>query len=265
MCPVCRSFPSQSPTSNASTSCNGIWKVPVKKSYYDAKQMTSITWLVFVAAGKKSCDRQVYLLTVQKTTWQDFDVALVHRHPWSLIAKRTIVTRNLRAVRSVWVLRTNRKPGGKKIAKLSSMTTALGWDRIANCQAAFAVSTSPSHQPATSGSSVLMTWGRFRKFRNWYHLISPNPRPGPFSSTHPQIQVQTKYQTQKSCCCRSALSSASSVSSSSSRGAKGGSGKSWIGHTKVFRVPFFPYIVVSPCVWWQMFRVMLVLNGKKNI
>lgn len=73
-----------------------------------------ITWLVFVAAGKKSCDRQVYLLTVQKTTWQDFGVALVHRHPWSLIAKRTIVTRNLRAVRSVWVLRTNRKPGGKK-------------------------------------------------------------------------------------------------------------------------------------------------------
>ena len=69
---------------------------------------------IFVAAGKKSCDRQVYLLTVQKTTWQDFDVALVHRHPWSLIAKRTIVTKNLRAVRSVWVLRTNRKPGGKK-------------------------------------------------------------------------------------------------------------------------------------------------------
>ena len=81
---------------------------------YDAKQMTSFTWLVFVAAGKKNCDRQVYLLTVQKTRWQDFDVALVHRHPWSLITKRTIVTRNLRAVRSVWVLRTNRKPGGKK-------------------------------------------------------------------------------------------------------------------------------------------------------
>ena len=66
ICPVCRSFPSQSPTSNASTSCNGIWKVPVKKSYYDAKQMTSFTWLVFVAAGEKSCDRQVYLLTVRK-------------------------------------------------------------------------------------------------------------------------------------------------------------------------------------------------------
>ena len=145
------------------------------------------------------------------------------------------------------------------------MTTALGWDRIANCQAAFAVSTSPSHQPATSGSSVLMTWGRFRKFRNWYHLISPNPRPGPFSSTHPQMQVQTKYQPQKSCCCRSALSSSSSLSSASSTGAKGGSGKSWIGHTKVFRVPFFPYIVVSPCVWWQMFLVLLVLNGKKSL
>ena len=91
-----------------------INKLQWKKTYYDAKQMTSFTWLVFVAAGKKNCDRQVYLLTVQKTRWQDFDVALVHRHPWSLIAKRTIVTRNLRAVRSVWVLRTNRKPGGKK-------------------------------------------------------------------------------------------------------------------------------------------------------
>ena len=28
--------------------------------------MTSFTWLVFVAAGEKSCDRQVYLLTVRK-------------------------------------------------------------------------------------------------------------------------------------------------------------------------------------------------------
>ena len=40
------------------------WKK--KKNYYDAKQMTSFTWLVFVAAGEKSCDRQVYLLTVRK-------------------------------------------------------------------------------------------------------------------------------------------------------------------------------------------------------
>ena len=27
----------------------------------------------------------------------------------------------------------------------------------------------------------------------------------------------------------------------------------------------FPYIVVSPCVWWQMFLVLLVLNGKKSL
>ena len=43
-----------------------INKLQWKKNYYDAKQMTSFTWLVFVAAGKKSCDRQVYLLTVRK-------------------------------------------------------------------------------------------------------------------------------------------------------------------------------------------------------
>ena len=27
----------------------------------------------------------------------------------------------------------------------------------------------------------------------------------------------------------------------------------------------FPYIVVSPCVWWQMFLVLLVLDGKKSL
>ena len=54
MCPVCRSFPSQSPTSNASTSCNGIWKVPVKKSYYDAKQMTSSLGFLCCSRGKKA-------------------------------------------------------------------------------------------------------------------------------------------------------------------------------------------------------------------
>ena len=57
MCAV--SFPSQSPTSMHQ-------QVAMEKNYYDAKQMTSFTWLVFVAAGEKSCDRQVYLLTVRK-------------------------------------------------------------------------------------------------------------------------------------------------------------------------------------------------------
>ena len=65
MCPVCRSFLSQSSTSNASTSCNGIWKVPVKKSYYDAKQMTSSLGYL-CCSREKNCDRQVYLLTVRK-------------------------------------------------------------------------------------------------------------------------------------------------------------------------------------------------------
>ena len=63
---------------------------------------------------KAATDRFTSWLSKKKRDDKTLDVALVHRHPWSLIAKRTIVTRNLRAVRSVWVLRTNRKPGGKK-------------------------------------------------------------------------------------------------------------------------------------------------------
>ena len=57
---------------NASTSCNGIWKVPVKKSYYDAKQMTSFTWLVFVAAGRKKLRQTGLPLDCpKKKRWQD--------------------------------------------------------------------------------------------------------------------------------------------------------------------------------------------------
>ena len=124
---------------------------------------------IFVAAGKKNCDRQVYLLTVRKKRDDKTNKTLMLH---LFIVTRGASSPNEPSSLGIFVLSDLSESCepieslAAKIAKLSSMTTALGWDRIANCQAAFAVSTSPSHQPATSGSSVLMTWGRFRKFRN---------------------------------------------------------------------------------------------------